>query len=110
MAYPHAWHLIIATSDFDQLGDPKIEDLWDPSGRHQNITRLQVMVNNGMLVGEVGCLTDLGKESQSREHVQVSAITVFADALALDVVHHKVCPTLFSHSCGKQRGDVGMVA
>ena len=46
------------------LGDPEVEQLHDAVGRHENVRRLEIAVNDEMAVRMLHRLADIAKETQ----------------------------------------------
>lgn len=77
-----------------QLGDPEIQQLHRAIGLHQDVRRLDVAVDDQVLVGELDRAADVGEEPQPRVDRQPGLVTVARDRHALDVLHDEVRPTV----------------
>ena len=62
------------------FGDAEIEQLGSPSGRDQDVRRLQIAVHHELFVRVLDCLGDLAEESQALLSGKTVLVAVFVDA------------------------------
>ena len=63
-----------------------------------NIRRLQIAMDNPLLMRVLHRLADLGEQLQALGDAQLLRVTVFGDRDALDVFHHEVRAAMFGQT------------
>lgn len=94
------------------LGDPEINDLgdWGPVvKRDQHVGRLDVAMDDPLVVGVVDGLADVGEEIQPLARAEVIGVTVGRDGNAFHQLHHEIRPARVRRADVQHRRDVGMV-
>ena len=67
----------------NQFRDAEIAELGHAFGRDQDVARLQIVADNGVLVREVNCFTDLDKQLEAGEHIEPPLVAIFVDPLTI---------------------------
>jgi hypothetical protein len=93
----------------EQLRDAEIEQLGRAVGRHQDVGRLDVAVDDQVLVRVLNGRADLLEESQPLLRPQVLALAIEVEADAIDIFHHQVRHALPGRAAVQQAGDVRVV-
>ena len=95
-----------------RLGHAEVDDFWDRSvvlDGHQHVGRLDVAVDDALLVGVLDALTDLHKEVKPFGSGEAMLVAVLGNADTGDVLHSKVGLTLFGRPRLEDPGHVRMV-
>ena len=94
----------------EELGDPEIEQLRDAVGGDQDVARLEVAVDDQVLVGEVDRRADLPEELAAARWVgSFRVVAILVDRLPLDVLHDEVGAAVLGGAAVEQLGDVRVV-
>ena len=78
----------------EQLGDPEVQQLGRAIGDHEHVGRLDVAVDDQVLVRVLDGRADVTKELQARGGVEPVRIAVVDDRLPFDVLHREVRPAV----------------
>ena len=78
----------------EQLGDPEVQQLGRALGDHEHVGRLDVAVDDQVLVRVLHGGADVTKELQARGGVEPVRVAVVDDRLPFDVLHGEVRPAV----------------
>ena len=92
----------------EQLRDPEVEELHLPRGRDEDVPRLDVAVDDEVLVRRIDCAADVDEQAQARRDVEPVAIAVRRDRQTVDVLHHEIRELSFGRTAVEQLRDVRM--
>ena len=92
-----------------QLGDAEVEELGRAVGHHQHVGRLDVAVDDQVLVRVLDGGADLPKEPQPGRSVEPVRVAVVDDRLPLDVLHREVRPAVRRAAAIEEAGDERML-
>src|SRR6266446_8311370 len=81
----------------------------DALGSNQDISRLEVAVNDQVLMGIVDGSADVLEESEALGGAELVRVAVGVDRLPLNVLHDEVGERIFGGAAIQQAGDIGMV-
>ena len=93
----------------EELGDAEVEQLGPPLAVHEDVGRLQVAMDDEVLVCGVDGLTDLDEEVDTSSEVEVLLTSEGVDRATLRELHHEVGPAVFGGSAIEQAGDSGVL-
>ena len=94
------------------LGDAKVDDLRHRLPirvRDQNVSRLEVAVNDAPVVGVLNAVADLKKDTEPFLHRQLVVIAVLVDRTTLNILHHEVGTAVRRGTRFVHPSDVGVV-
>ena len=97
----------------EQLGNPEVEQLdgrfpVGAVGGDEDVTRLEVAVEDEVLVRVVDGLADGAEEAEALLDGEPALVAVSRDGAALDVLHREVGQPLLGHAAVEEAGDVRM--
>jgi hypothetical protein len=96
----------------DGLRDPEVDDLHDWFAvvrRDHDIGRLEIAVDDALLVGVLHRRAHVGEECEPRLRIEIFVSTVFGERNALHQLHHEVGPPAFGGSGIMDLRDVGVI-
>jgi hypothetical protein len=97
----------------DRLGDAEVDDLRDGPpvlvDSDQDVGRLEVAVDDGLLVGVLHGATDLGEQLETFGGADAAVVAVLGDGLALDQLHHEIGLPRVGRPAVEHLGDVWVV-
>jgi hypothetical protein len=96
----------------DGLGDTEVDDLHERlvvDERHEDVGRLEVAVDDGLLVGVLHRIAGLNEQLEPRAQRQLVTVGEVRDRLALHELHDEVGPARFGGAGVEDLGNVGMV-
>ncbi len=105
-------HRLLGQTTAGGLGHTEINDLGYRAAvvqRDQDVTGLDVAVDNALLMRVLHGLADGDEQLQSLAGGQVLLVTVLGDGDAVDQFHHEIRSTRIRGSGVKHFGDVGMI-
>ena len=109
---PGVAQALVGEVEFRRLGDAEVDDL----GRgpavdlgDQHVARLQVAVDDPLLVGVLHGLADRDEQLQPGPHREPLPVAVVGDRLALDQLHHEERLVGLGGAAVEDAGDVGVV-
>ncbi len=79
----------------EKLGNAKIEQSGNAFGGNEDVSGLDVAVNDKVLVGIVDGGTDALKELEAAMNAEFVGIAIVVDGLALNILHHEIGKSLF---------------
>ena len=94
----------LGQAEVDDLGHGLAVDLG-----HQDVRGLQVAVDDGLLVGVLHAVADLGEQLQPRRGAQPLAVAVAGDGFAFDVLHDEEGAAPGGRAGVEDPGDAGVV-
>ena len=89
-----------------RLGDAEVEQLELAPIRDQDVARLQVAMHDEMLVGELHGLAQRLEQPEPRVDVELAALAVGVERLAVDVLHHQEGEAGLGRAAVVEAGDV----
>lgn len=95
----------------DSLGDTEIDDLdfsLPITFGDEDVGRLDIAMNDALLVGMLDRSADLHEELDSLSDVELTAVAIGRDGLAVDVLHDEVGQAFVRHPCVIHLCDVSM--
>ena len=92
-----------------QLGDAEVQQLGRAIGDHEHVGRLDVAVDDQVLVRVLDGGADVTKELQARGGVEPVRVAVVDDRLAFDVLHREVRPAVRRAATVEQARDERML-
>src|SRR5258707_9406512 len=92
----------------ENLRHPEIEQLGNALFGDEDVAGLDVAVDNQVSVRILHRAADFGKQLEPARNGETVRVAIAVDALAIDVLHHKVGQAFFGCSAIQQRGDVRM--
>lgn len=92
-----------------QLRDAKIQQLRRAVFCDQNVRRLQITMNDEMLMRVLHGGADLPKKLQAFAHVELLLLAILIQRQPFDVFHHEVRSPVFGCAAVEQTRDVRMV-
>ena len=92
-----------------QLGDAEVEQLGRAVGRHQHVGRLDVAVDDQVLVRVLDGGADVAEERQPGRGVEPVRVAVVDDRLPFDVLHGEVGPAVRRAAAVEEAGDERML-
>ncbi len=95
-----------------RLGDAEVDDLRHRRAvvqRDQHVRRLDVAVDDALLVGVLHCLTDVDEQLQTFVERHSALVAEVGDGDALHQLHHEVGPARVGFAAVEDMRDVGMV-
>ncbi len=93
----------------EQLGDPEVQELGRGLGDHEHVRRLDVAVDDQVLVRVLHGGADVTKELEARRGVEPVRVAVVDDRLPLDVLHREVRPAVRRAATVEQARDERML-
>jgi hypothetical protein len=93
----------------EQLGDAEIEQLGPAVGGHQDVRRLEIPVNDQVLVGVAHRLADLHHQLEPPLDGELVLVAVADQRLALDQLHGEVRQPVGGHAALEQSRDARML-
>src|SRR5262249_43134165 len=103
---------IIDSAVIDRFGNSKVDYLRNRLGilfGYQNIRRLDVAVDDALLVGVMHCLADRGEQVHALANAQLVEVAVLGDWNTRDILHHEVRPSLFAGAGVKDSCDMRVI-
>jgi hypothetical protein len=92
-----------------QLCDAEIQQFWDAGGGYQDIRRLQIAMNNEVLMGIVNRGANRLKELETRIDIETIRIAKEIDGHAIDVFHDKVSAAVGQGATIEQMRDIRVI-
>ncbi len=89
----------------EQLGDAEVQQLGRAVGDHEHVGRLDVAVDDQVLVRVLDGGADVTKELQARGGVEPVRVAVVDDRLPFDVLHGEVRPAVRRAAAVEKAGD-----
>ena len=105
-------HRLFGQPLVDRLGDAEVDHLGHGLAvveRHQHVRRLDVAVDDPLLMGVLDRLADGDEQLQPLLRREVIAVAVLGDRHALDQLHHEVRAAGVGGAGVEDAGDVGVV-
>ncbi len=96
----------------ERFGNTEVDHFDDRAAvvqRDEHVRRLDVAVNDPLLVRVLNGLADGDKQFEALPHSQPVVVAVRRDGDAVDQLHHKIGPTGGCRARIENPGDVGMV-
>ncbi len=100
---------MLAAFGAEHFGDTEIQQLGLAVARDQDVARLQVAVNDQVLMCVLHSGAYADEEFESLGDVEVILVAVSVDRRAINVLHHQVRPSVGGGASVEQARDVGMV-
>jgi hypothetical protein len=101
--------LLAVLSGREELRDPEVEELRRPVRIHQDVSRLQVAVDDEILVRVVDRFADGAEHLEPLSRRDLQSIAVLRDGPAVDELHDEIGLSFFRRSAIEDRGDVRML-
>src|SRR5262249_22128282 len=105
---PDALHGQGLSFAFQELGNPKIQQLRLPIGPYQDVGRLEVAMHDQVGVGVGDRFQNVKKQPQAGTDVKLLQITIAIDVIAFDVLKHQIGLAGTRYTGVDQVGDIGM--
>jgi hypothetical protein len=93
----------------EELGDAEVEELGLPFRRDENIGRLQIAMNDELLMSVLDGGADFEKKLEAVLNGERLPIAIVVDGQAVDVLHDEVGQPVFGSAAIEEVGDMGMV-
>ena len=91
------------------LGDAEVEQLDRAVGGDERVRRLEIAMDDEVLVRVLDAVADRGEEREALPHVEGPGVAVGGDRLAGDVLHCEVGPAVAGGAAVEEPRDVGVL-
>src|SRR5208283_401434 len=92
----------------EKLGDAKVEKLGHAVGGYQDVSRLQVTMNDEVLMSEANGVAHSAEQLQPLADGELMCVAVLVNGHAIDELHHQVGIAFFGAAAVEQSSDVRM--